>query len=210
MSNPRVGLRRLYDIIPKDLRQLHTRRYAGPCPPRLHPTRNTHARAKTPVRRGLDSPCDLRSTRRHTASCSESDTSKSKRRISPPPVLISMLCGSHLSHPRLRSWDGTGTVKVKPSPFTHCPWPSPGAHIRPNSGPRVILPVRRMSERRMTDRQGPVSCVPGKGGSLHSFSSTPIPQAVEVPLGRHDLVDDAPVLGSLGQMWRFLLARLHL
>jgi hypothetical protein len=40
----------------------------------------------------------------------------------------------------------------------------------------VILPVRRMSERRMTDRQGPVSCVPGKGGSLHSFSSTPIPQ----------------------------------
>jgi hypothetical protein len=57
MSNPRVGLRRLYDIIPKDLRQLHTRRYApfSPCPPRLHPTRNTHARAKTPVRRGLDS-----------------------------------------------------------------------------------------------------------------------------------------------------------
>jgi hypothetical protein len=118
MSNPRVGLRRLYDIIPKDLRQLHARRYAGPCPPRFHPTRNTHARAKTPVRRGLDSPCDLRSTRRHTASCSESDTSKSKRRISPPPVLISMLCGSHLSHPRLRSWDGTGTVKVKPSPFS--------------------------------------------------------------------------------------------
>ena len=112
MSNPRVGLRRLYGIIPKDLRQLHTRRYApfSPCPPRLHPTRNTHARAKTPVRRGLDSPCDLRSTRRHTASCSESDTSKSKRRISPPPVLISMLCGSHLSHPRLRSWDGTGTL----------------------------------------------------------------------------------------------------
>jgi hypothetical protein len=47
------------------------------------------------------------------------------------------------------------------------------AHICPNSRSRVIAPVRRMSERRMTDRQGPVSCVPGKGGSLHSLSNFP-------------------------------------
>ena len=39
---------------------------------------------------------------------------ESKRRTSPPPVLISISCGSHLSHPRLRSWE----VPVPRRPLT--------------------------------------------------------------------------------------------
>jgi ATP-dependent DNA ligase len=54
MSNPPVCLRHLYDIIPKDLRQPYTQRHTpfSSCQPRLHPTRNPHARAETPSGEG--------------------------------------------------------------------------------------------------------------------------------------------------------------
>jgi hypothetical protein len=60
-------------------------------------------------------------------------------------------------------------VKVMLSPLYGGPWHLPGAHL-----PQFVTYGVRASQTnvrgRMTDRQGPVSCVSSKDGSLHSLS----------------------------------------